>query len=154
MEVGMEGPSARHVVRDFYAALARRDAEALGQLIDNRFHPDAVLALAPSLPYGGRFAGAAKLRRMFVGAASSQDQVGPVDVTLTGLLDDGDRVAAELAFDWYAPGAAGPLASSAVEIWTFAHDLVTEIRAYYWDTAACADRVWSTQQLQTGSKAQ
>ncbi|MEV6985388.1 nuclear transport factor 2 family protein [Sphaerisporangium sp. NPDC051017] len=137
----MEEPSGSDVVHRFYAAVAAKDAEAIGRLIDELFAEDAVLTLPPSLPYGGQVSGARRLRRMFTGSASSTVKVGPVDLRITSVTVGDDRVAVELAFDWYAPGSDDPLATGAVEIWTFADGRVAAIDAYYRDTAACAARV-------------
>ncbi len=126
------------VVRAFYDAINGRDAAAVGGTIEAAFAPDATLILPPSLPYGGTFTGAAKLGRMFAGMVGSSALVGAQRIDVTDVIDGGDRVAAQLEFDWYPPGGSVPVHGGALELWTFADGRVTEIRAYYWDTAELA----------------
>jgi ketosteroid isomerase-like protein len=137
----MDEKTLLRIVAEFYTAVATRDADELGALIDKVFAEDAVLVLPPSLPYGGRIAGAKRLRRMFTGAAASSVQAGPVGLRIAALTAGADRVVAELVFDWYAPGSDDPLPTGAVEVWTFSGGQVRAIDAYYRDTAACVERV-------------
>ncbi|WP_067671539.1 nuclear transport factor 2 family protein [Nocardia miyunensis] len=125
------------VVREFYRAIAERDGDALARLVQHRFAPEASVTWPDSLPYGGTIAGARKLAKVFAGLASAPTPVGPSGTTLTDLVDGGDRIAAQLEFDWHAPGSGQAVRSGALELWTFADGLVQELRAYYWDTAAC-----------------
>jgi ketosteroid isomerase-like protein len=125
------------VVREFYRAIAERDGEALAQLVQQRFAPEATVVWPDSLPYGGTIAGSRKLAKVFAGLASAPSPAGPSGTTLTDLVDGGDRLAAQLEFEWRAPGSETGVASGALELWTFADGRVQEIRAYYWDTAAC-----------------
>lgn len=125
------------IVREFYQAVAAKDADALEQLIGGHFDTGASVVFPESLPYGGTVAGAAKLARMFAGMAKAPEPAGPAGLDLTGLVGDGDQIAARVEFHWHAPGgASAPVPSSALELWTFADGKVREIRAYYWDTAA------------------
>ncbi len=138
------------VVRNFYEALSTGDADAVRALVRERFADDATLTWPDSLPYGGTVAGKARLERVLGRAAGSAERVlgtaagsaelvGVQKLRLVDLIDGGDRVAAQLEFDWYAPNGAGSLpGTGAIEVWTFTGDFVHEIKAYYWDTAACA----------------
>lgn len=126
------------VIEAFYVAVARGDAEALGALVDDHFAGDATIDLPPSLPYGGQFTGAQRLRAMFTGMAGSDARIGPDAFELVSITGDGERVAAELSFDWYPPGKPDGVPSGALELWSFEDDKVSTIRAYYWDTAALA----------------
>ncbi|MEJ8279441.1 nuclear transport factor 2 family protein [Pseudonocardia spirodelae] len=129
--------STTEVVESFYRGLAAGDGDEIGALIDRSFHSEVVLSLPPSLPYGGEIVGAHRLRRMFVGAATAPEPVGPAAVRLVSLVGDGQVVVAELAFDWYPPSGGAPVASGACEVWLFDVDgRVTAVRAYYRDTVA------------------
>ncbi len=129
------------VVAEFYDAVTRRDSDRLARLIDAAFHPDVVLMLPDSLPYGGAIRGAERVRRALLGAAGSPKPVGPHQVAVTSVCSAATntplRIAVELEFVWYAPGAEKGIASGAVEMWSFdATGMVVQIRAYYADTAA------------------
>jgi hypothetical protein len=123
------------VVRGFYRAVADRDAKALDALVVESFSSDAAVEWPAGLPYGGRVEGRDTLRKIFGAMAGASAPIGPENLQLQAMLDGGDQIAAELAFDWRFGDAA--IASGALELWTFEGGLVKEIRAYYWDTAAC-----------------
>jgi ketosteroid isomerase-like protein len=123
------------VVSGFYDAINAKDGDALGALIADHFALDASIVWPASLPYGGTVSGAAKLGRLFTSMLAAPAPIGPDKVSVLGLVDGGDQVAAQLSFDWFAPGSSSSIASGALELWSFADGLVTEIRAYYWDTA-------------------
>jgi ketosteroid isomerase-like protein len=127
----------REVVAAFYEAAAARDASALDALLEESFHDHAAVHWPEGLPYGGRVEGKAVLRKVFAGLATPQPGMGPDGLTVTSIVDGGDQVVAQVAFDFLANGKTIP--SSALELWTFEDGLVTECRAYYWDTAACQD---------------
>jgi len=134
-----------HVVRAFYDAVAARDSNGLSEIVKNSFHADASISWPEGLPYGGRVEGASRLSRLFVGMASSPVPVGPSGLEVVSIVDGGGMVAAQLEFSWHAPGSTDSIPSGALELWTFDQGLVSEIRAYYWDTAACRDLVKDTQ---------
>lgn len=127
------------VVRAFYDAVDRRDGEAISDLVSRSFREDAAVIWPEGLPYGGRVEGARRLGKLFAGMATSGQPVGPDGLEVVSLVDGGASVAAQLTFRWHAPGSTGWVRSGALELWTFVDDLVAEIRAYYWDTAACQD---------------
>lgn len=141
----MAQSSNAEVVRNFYAAIAGSDAAAIGSLIADRFAPDATFVWPASLPYGGQISGAARLSKVFMGMAASPVPVGPSDLAVVRIVDGGDSVVAELTFTWHAPGSDETIESGALECWTFDGSLVSEVAAFYWDTAACRDLVQSTQ---------
>jgi ketosteroid isomerase-like protein len=128
------------VIREFYRAVAEKDAAELEKLITGHFDVDASVVFPGSLPYGGTVCGAGKLARMLGRMASSPEPVGAADLVFTGLIDGGDRIAVQVEFAWYPPGSRIPVPSSALELWTFEDGRVREIRAYYWDTAALINR--------------
>ncbi|KAF0956955.1 nuclear transport factor 2 family protein [Rhodococcus sp. T7] len=123
------------VVGAFYGALIDQDPERLGELADAGFDDAIFVEMPSSLPYGGRVEGARRLRAMFQAMARGVVDVGPRGLTLDALVDGGDRIAARLSFDWYPPGGGAPIASGAVEEWTFENGKAIAIRAYYRDTA-------------------
>lgn len=127
------------VAADFYAAVNAEDGDAIAELIAAKFAADVELIWPSSLPYGGTVRGAAKLGRLFFAMAGAPAPVGPDKVSVVSIVDGGDQVAARLEFDWYAPGSNTAIASGALELWTFVDGRVTEIRAYYWDTAELID---------------
>jgi hypothetical protein len=135
-------PDYADVIREFYRAVAGKDAAAIATLVRERFAEDATLVLPPSLPYGGTFAGAGKLGRLFGRMAAAPEPVGADGIVVVDVIDGGTTLAARLEFDWYAPGSRTPIRTGALEAWAFDDDgFVREIRAYYWDTAACAAQV-------------
>jgi len=137
------GPA--HLVRAFYDAVAAKDAGALSEIVTGSFREDASITWPDGLPYGGRVEGASRLARLFAGMASSRVPVGPEGLEVISIVDGGAQVVAHLEFQWHAPGSTESIPSGALELWTFDRGLVSEIRAYYWDTAACRDLVNDTQ---------
>lgn len=127
----------REVVAAFYRAAAGRDAVALDDLLTQSFHEDAAVHWPEGLPYGGRVEGRTVLRKVFAGLATPEPVMGPENLAVTAIVDGGDQIAAQVTFDWRAKG--GVISSGALELWSFEDGLVTECRAYYWDTAACQD---------------
>lgn len=127
------------VVRAFYDAVDRRDGAAITDLVSHSFREDASVVWPEGLPYGGRVEGAQRLGKLFAGMATRPQPVGPDGLEVVSLVDGGTSVAAQLTFRWHAPGSLGWVRSGALELWTFDDGLVAEIRAYYWDTAACQD---------------
>jgi ketosteroid isomerase-like protein len=125
----------RQVVDTFYDAAARRDGDALVALLENSFREDAAVEWPAGLPYGGRVEGVPVLRKVFAGLATPDAALGPDGLEVLAVVEDGDHVAVQVSFDWRANGSS--VASGALELWTFADGLVAEVRAYYWDTAAC-----------------
>ncbi len=125
----------RQVVEAFYDAAKNRDGEALVALVDAAFREDAAVEWPAGLPYGGRVEGAAVLRKVFAGLAAPQAPLGPDGLEVVSVLDGGDQLAVQVTFDWRANGDS--VSSGALELWTFVDGLVAEIKAYYWDTAAC-----------------
>lgn len=132
------------IVQRFYEAVGKNDADTLTGLVAEHFDSDARLVLPESLPYGGTHEGAKRLGKIFRGMASSPGAGGPGELALIDMIDDADKVVARLQFIWTAPGASDSIPHEALEMWTFAAGKVTEIRAFYWDTHACAEQVTAT----------
>ena len=128
--------SPAEIVQSFYAAIAGRDGQALQGLVAESFADDAAVVFPEGLPYGGRVEGAAKLAKLFAGLVSSPTPIGPQNLTITDIIDDGDRIVAHVEFEGYSP-TGGSIDSSALELWSFDGTKVVEMKAFYWDTAAC-----------------
>jgi len=124
------------VVRSFYEAITNRDAAVIAHLAEHVFAPDIRLVMPESLPYGGTVTGAATLGTMFTRMLGAPAPVGATKIVVADIVDAGDLVAARIEFDWYPPRGAEPVPSGALELWRFTGDRVTDIAAYYWDTAA------------------
>jgi ketosteroid isomerase-like protein len=130
------GKTTVDVARTFYEAVSAGEVDVIAAVVDEHFSADAAIEWPASLPYGGRVEGAHRLRKMFAAMAGSDVKVGPDALEVLSVTADGDRVAAELTFNWFPPGKTESVASGALELWTFEAAKVTGIRAYYWDTAA------------------
>lgn len=141
----MAQTSNADVVRAFYDAVASGDAATLASLIPERFAPDVTFVWPESLPYGGSVSGAEVLAKTFKAMLASPVPIGPKDLVVVNVVDGGETVVAEVTFGWQAPGSDQAIESGALERWSFDGPLVTECRAYYWDTAACRDLVQSAQ---------
>ncbi|MFJ9390443.1 nuclear transport factor 2 family protein [Nocardioides sp. NPDC101246] len=128
--------SPLEVVRTFYAAAAGKDATALADLLAASFHEDAAVEWPAGLPYGGRVEGVRTLRKVFAGLTAGSSTLGPEGLEVVSVVDGGDQVAAQVTFDFRVGESTIP--SGALELWTFEGGLVKEVRAYYWDTEACA----------------
>lgn len=127
------------VVKAFYDAVIRRDANEIARIVSDSFNHDAAIVWPEGLPHGGRLDGARRIGKVFAGMAKSEEPVGPEHLEVVTVIDGGDVVAAELRFAWRAPGFTESVPSGAFEKWTFEGGKVAEIRAYYWDTAACQE---------------
>ncbi|OMC33125.1 hypothetical protein A5742_14610 [Mycolicibacterium fortuitum] len=123
-------------VNAFYTAINAKDAEALTTLVAERFAKNAAVEFPAGLPYGGRIEGAPQLAKVFAGMAGSPVPVGPHNIDITDVLEDGDQVAVRVAFDWSMPKGTA-IRSTAIELWRFTDGKVIEMSAYYWDTVAC-----------------
>lgn len=123
------------VVRSFYDAVASKDGSALAGIVQEHFADDATIHWPESLPFGGTVAGKPALGKVFGMLATSRAQMGPTDLRVLSVVGDGPQVAVHLGFDWTVGDASIPHA--ALEIWSFRDGLAAEIRAFYWDTAAC-----------------
>jgi ketosteroid isomerase-like protein len=135
MTSGTDKSDLRVIVEQFYGALIARDADAVGEVIDEYFAADAKLRRPESLPGGGTLEGADRIKRLMVAVASADG--GPLDPAemrvenvLESTAEDEDHVFVALGIPW--AGAR----TEALEWWTIRDFKVVEIRAFYWDTAA------------------
>jgi len=130
--------SPEQVVRDLYAALNRRDANAIGALVEAHFADDVVLYEPASLPWGGTHEGRKRVGRMFAGMAAApagQSPMDPEKIEVERVAAGPSEVAVLLRFPFAVPGG-DTVESGAVEWFTFADGRVTEVRAVYLDSAA------------------
>lgn len=122
--------SVRPVVDAFYAALQAGQVDALAELIERNFAPDAVLWRPDSLPGGGRTEGPEKIRQFFAAAASGGGLSSlKASRVIESVVDGTADVIVELTV------LLGGFPVHAVEWWTGSGGQITELRAYYWDTA-------------------
>lgn len=123
------------VVTTFYDAIAQGQPDRIRELAEMAFAEDIRVELPASLPYGGVVEGARRLSRMFQAMAGGLIEVGPSGLQMETLIDGGDRVVAEVSFEYTRTGEAAPVRSRALELWTFQSGRAARIEAYYWDTA-------------------
>lgn len=129
----------RAVVDRFYAAVIAKDADAIDAAITDGFAQDAVLRLSDSLPYGGAHVGREAIARLLGQLAQTRTPMVLVEgIKIRRVIEQGDEIAVDVEFPWIAPGAAEPIAMSAVEWFTFREGRVVDMSVGYWDTAAVA----------------
>jgi ketosteroid isomerase-like protein len=129
----------RSMVEEFYGALAARDVAGVERVIDANFADDVTLTRPESLPGGGTLEGADRVKRLMSAVAGAQG--GPLDPAqlriervLESTGEDADDVGVELSFSWNGTP------TTSFEWWVVRDLKVTEIRAYYWDTAMMLGR--------------
>lgn len=102
----------RDVVEQFYGALARKDAAAVANLVDEHFDPEMTLRVPPSLPHGGTWKGAGVAKRIFTAAAAADAKVGATELRVERIaemaVEGEDQVVVELGFDWIVPETGTP----------------------------------------------
>lgn len=129
----------RSMVEEFYGALAARDVAGVERFIDDNFAEDVTLTRPESLPGGGTLEGADRVKRLMSAVAGAQG--GPLDPAqlriervLESTGEDADDVGVELSFSWNGTP------TTSFEWWVVRDLKVTQIRAYYWDTAMMLGR--------------
>jgi hypothetical protein len=139
MTTGRGGSELRSMVEEFYGALAAKDVAGVERFIDDNFAQDVKLRRPESLPGGGTIEGADRVKRLMGAVAGAEG--GPLDSTqmriervLEYTGEGRDDVAVELSFPWNGT------ATTSFEWWVVRDLKVTEIRAYYWDTAMMLGR--------------
>jgi ketosteroid isomerase-like protein len=133
------------VVQRFYDKALSADVDAIADMLD----ADAVLYEAESLPFAGTHVGRANvlqlLRTLFAGVAL--DSVVRGDVLVRG-----ERAAAFLEVPFVLTDAQNPAVMPIVETFLVHNGLITEIRPYYFDTAAIAAAVAAAQSVARGDR--
>lgn len=125
------------VVLDFYAAIQKKDVDALTAILDTRFAEDVTVEIPPSLYYGGKYEGRDTLKKLFGGLAHPKSAIDASTFTVERIVGQDDLVSAELSFAWRGRGGGEPLMTGNTEWITFRDGKVSSIRAFYQDTAAC-----------------
>jgi ketosteroid isomerase-like protein len=128
----------RAILERYYSALQHKDADELRSSIEEGFAPDAVLRISDSLPYGGTHTGRETILEMLMGfVTTTAPIIRPEQITIEGMVEEGDTIVAKAVFPWLAPGASESIPMSAFEWFTFLDGRISEMVVSYWDTAAC-----------------
>ena len=126
------------LVREFYNAVRAKDIDTIGRIIDIGFSPDVVVKLPSSLYYGGQYRGASEIKRLFTGLAHPKSAVNAETLVVEHIIGTEEYVASVLTFEWRGRGGGEPLRTGNAEWFFFRDGLITELCAYYEDTARCA----------------
>jgi uncharacterized protein len=124
------------VVRAFYEAAARRDVDAILDLLD----PEVVLRAPESLPWGGTFHGHEGVQEFFGKLAEE-----PVENRreVQEYLDAGDRIIVQLHLFGRAKGGDTETEVPEIHVWTVQNGKIVDLEAIF-DTAT-ALRAWLSQ---------
>jgi ketosteroid isomerase-like protein len=124
------------VVRAFYEAAARRDVDAILDLLD----PEVVLRAPESLPWGGTFHGHEGVQEFFGKLAEE-----PVENRreVQEYLDAGDRIIVQLRLFGRAKGGVTETEVPEIHVWTVRSGKLVDLEAIF-DTAT-ALRAWLSQ---------
>jgi uncharacterized protein len=121
----------RSVVQQFYDCSLRGDLEEVAKIL----HADVVTHEAPSLPYGGTHTGRPAVLQLLAQLYSAIDLDA---VVVVDVLVNSERAAAFLEVP-FGDSASGQQVS-VVETFVIRNRLITEIKPYYFDTAALVAR--------------
>jgi ketosteroid isomerase-like protein len=144
----------REVVERFYDALRSGDEDAIAELVDERFAPGVVARQPESLPFGGSYEGIGAVKGLYATIAAPGSPIDLERLTVADIIesvgesDTLDQVVVVLSLPLRSPPTHDPESHpdplSALEWWTFEDLRVTEIRTFYWDTAAYAGPLHTT----------
>jgi ketosteroid isomerase-like protein len=132
---GLEGSDVA-VVRAFYEAAARKDVDAILDLLD----PEVVLRAPESLPWGGTFHGHEGVQEFF-GKRAEESVENRREVQ--EYLDTGDRIIVQLRLFGRAKGGDTETEVPEVHVWTVRNGKIVDLEAIF-DTAT-ALRAWLIQ---------
>jgi uncharacterized protein len=121
------GDRTRSVVQRFYDYSLRGDVEGVGKVL----HDDVVIYEAPSLPYGGKHTGRAEVLQLL---AQLYSVIDLDTVVVVAVLVNSERAAAFLEVPF--GDSAGNQKMSVIETFVIHDGLITEVKPYYFDTAA------------------
>jgi ketosteroid isomerase-like protein len=124
------------IVREFYAGVIAKDLDCINAMIDTYFAQDAIVRMPQSLYYGGEYRGQTALKQLFSGLAHPKSAVRADSMRLERVCGSGDCVATILSFEWRGRGG-DKLLTRNTEWFTFEDGRITEILAFYEDTAQC-----------------
>lgn len=100
------------------------------------FAPDVVLWQADSLPYGGVWRGHDGLEQFFLAMSATWDRF---ELGEQVFLSDADSVVVLTQVNARSRENGRELCFPILQMITVADGLITEVRPFYWDTAAIAD---------------
>lgn len=100
------------------------------------FSPDVVLWQADALPYGGNWCGHEGLERFFLAMSTTWDRF---EITEQTFLSEADPLVVLTHINARARTTGRELNFPILQIITVADGRITEVRPFYWDTAAIAD---------------
>jgi hypothetical protein len=125
------------IVREFYAGVIGGDTDRVNAAIDSHFSQDAIVRMPESLYYGGEYQGAATLKKLFAGLAHPKSAVRADTMQLERVGGSGDYVVTLLSCEWR--GRSGGKLQTRITEWIEfdEKDRITEICAFYADTAQC-----------------
>jgi len=127
----LDVPGTHAVVNRFYDAALSNDLDAISTIL----HPDVVVHEAPSLPYGGTHTGRVNVLALLTTLFSGID----LDTVIrTDVLVNGARAASLLEVPFAFADPAFPQRMPVIETFVVEDGLITEIRPFYFDTAAIA----------------
>jgi ketosteroid isomerase-like protein len=104
-----------------------------GAGLSDTLHPDLVVHIPPSMPYGGEHVGYAGFRRM--GAAMSRAWNISGELVMRFVDAGEDQVICFVNFSATAQQTGRPLEMRMCEIYTIEDGRIRDIRIFYWDTA-------------------
>lgn len=123
--------ATRAVVERFYELASTGQADAIAEILD----PEVVNWEAGSLPYGGVYRG----REQVVGLLHLLfDGIDLTTVNHIAILAEGHRAASFLEVPFAFGSPAAPSLMPVIETFVVHSGLITEIRPYYFDSAAIA----------------
>lgn len=100
------------------------------------FAPDVVLWQADALPYGGNWHGHDGMERFFLAMSATWDRF---ELTEQVFLSDADPLVVLTQVNARSRGSGRELSFPILQTITVTDGLITEVRPFYWDTAAIAD---------------
>jgi ketosteroid isomerase-like protein len=100
-------------------------------------HPDVVVHIPPSMPYGGDHVGREAFVRMAEAMGATWRVSDGLDMTFTALSED--QVACLVSWTAESRHTGRRLPMLQHELYTIADGQITDIRIFYWDTAAVVE---------------
>ncbi|KRA31089.1 hypothetical protein ASD81_16520 [Nocardioides sp. Root614] len=119
-------------MNQFYNAALSKDLVAIAAIL----HPNVIVHEASSLPYGGAHEGR---DNVLILLAMLFDGIPLELVVRSEVLISGSRAAAFLEVPFGFDDSANPISMPVVETFVVEQGLITQIRPYYFDTAAIVE---------------
>jgi ketosteroid isomerase-like protein len=109
-------------------------------------HPDVVVHIPPSMPYGGEHIGHEGFLRMGEAMNATWDIDGDLDMKFIDIGDD--QVICFVNFEASSRHTGRPVEMRMVEVYTLTEGRIIDIRLFYWDTAAVAEATGGAKTIQ------